>query len=140
MTQNQSGDPEGIRGSGWGTGATPPLPKAGGVEANWIDSDALRTQFPSLNPDSVGGTSYPAGQVEPYKFSLAMAPTPPHQKPVMGRLPGWKNAYVASRFGGDGVCMSPATGELMAELIATGRAPLRARRMFERLAPGAGSE
>ncbi len=43
--------------------------------------------------------------------------------------------HVASRFGGDGVCMSPATGELMAEFIETGEAPLRARRMFERLAP-----
>jgi len=32
--------------------------------------------------------------------------------------------------------MSPATGELMAELIDTGQVPLRARRMFERLAPG----
>ncbi len=70
---------------------------------------------------------------------LAMAPTPPYQKPVMGRLPEWRNGYIASRFGGDGVCMSPATGELMAELIDTGKPPLRARRMFERLAPGAAS-
>jgi len=269
-----------------------PLREAGGVEADWIDSDALRKQFPSLNPDYVGGTTYPAGQVEPYKFSLAMAqaaerlgaevvrgevvgsatqgdkitgvrlasgnelqadavvlatgpwvgegsallgcqigcrpvfseclraklpgdlplhtlgaedywilpkkngevilarygaedfidrpnldaslseemkldvvkgvarilpaledativehrgdllamaPTPPYQKPVIGRFPEWQNGYVASRFGGDGVCMSPATGELMAELIDTGNTPLRARRMFERLAPGSGA-
>jgi glycine oxidase len=68
---------------------------------------------------------------------LAMAPTPPYQKPVMGRLPEWQNAYIASRFGGDGICMSPAAGELMAELIETGKVPLRARRMFERLAPDA---
>ncbi|MBW2493281.1 MAG: FAD-binding oxidoreductase [Deltaproteobacteria bacterium] len=66
---------------------------------------------------------------------LAMAPTPPYQKPVMGRLPKWQNAYIASRFGGDGICMSPAAGELMAELIETGKTPLRARHMFERLAP-----
>jgi len=66
---------------------------------------------------------------------LAMAPTPPYQKPVMGRFPGWRNAYVAARFGGDGVCMSPATGELMAELIDTAQAPLRARHLFECLAP-----
>jgi glycine oxidase len=269
-----------------------PLRDAGGIEADWIDSDALRKQFPSLNPDYVGGITYPAGQVEPYKFTLsmaqaaeklgaeivrgevvgfeterdeitgvrlasgnelqadavvlamgpwigrggallgceigcravfteclrakmpvdlplhtlgagdfwilpknngevilatygpadfidrpnldaslseevklevvkgvarilpaledativehrgdllAMAPAPPYQKPVMGRLPEWQNGYIASRFGGDGVCMSPATGELMAELIDTGKAPLRARRMFERLAPGAAS-
>jgi glycine/D-amino acid oxidase-like deaminating enzyme len=66
---------------------------------------------------------------------LAMAPTPPYQKPVMGRVPKWQNGYIASRFGGDGVAVSPATGELMAELIETGKEPLRARRMFERLAP-----
>jgi glycine/D-amino acid oxidase-like deaminating enzyme len=66
---------------------------------------------------------------------LAMAPTPPYQKPVMGRFPEWRNAYVAARFGGDGVCMSPATGELMAELIDTAQVPLRARHMFECLAP-----
>jgi glycine/D-amino acid oxidase-like deaminating enzyme len=66
---------------------------------------------------------------------LAMAPTPPYQKPVMGRFAQWQNGYVAARFGGDGVCMSPATGELMAELIDTGQVPLRARNMLECLAP-----
>jgi glycine oxidase len=266
-----------------------PLREVGGVECDWIDSDGLREPFPSLNPEYVGGITYPAGQVEPYKFTLAMAraaerlgaeivqgevvdfaregdkitgvqlasgnalhaggvvlamgpwvgegsallgceigcrpvfteclrakmpvdlplhtlgagdfwilpkkngevilatygaadfidrpdldaslseevkqevvkgvarilpaledatvvehrgdllamaPTPPYQKPVMGRFPEWQNGYIASRFGGDGVCMSPAVGELMAELIDTGKTPLRARRMFERLAPG----
>ena len=265
-----------------------PYREAGAFECDWIDSDALRAQFPSLNPEYVGGMTEPAGQVEPYKFTLslaqaaeslgaeivqgevvgfetehdkisgvrlasgselradavvlamgpwieqgtallgcevscrvfltqclrarlpgglplhtlaardyyilpkkngevilakygaddfierpdldaslteeakletlsgvaeilpaledaeileyrgdllAMAPTPPYQKPVMGRLPNWQNGYIASRFGGDGICMSPAAGELMAELIETGKAPLRARRMFERIAP-----
>jgi len=31
--------------------------------------------------------------------------------------------------------MSPATGDLLAELLDTGKTPLRARRIFERLAP-----
>jgi len=66
---------------------------------------------------------------------LAMAPTPPYQKPVMGHFPQWRNGYVAARFGGDGVCMSPATGELMAELIDTGQVPRRARNLFQCLAP-----
>jgi glycine/D-amino acid oxidase-like deaminating enzyme len=269
-----------------------PLREAGGVESDWIDSDALRKQFPTLNPDYVGGITQPAGQVESYKFTLgmaqaaenlgaeivrgevvgfatkgdeitgvrlasgneleadavvlatgpwigtgsallgceigcravlteclrakmpselplhtlgagdyyilpkkngevilakygpddfiertnldaslreeakleilegvarilpaledaaiveqrgdllAMAQTPPYQKPVIGRFPDWRNGYVAARFGGDGICMSPATGELVAELIDTGKPPLRARRMLERLAPGAAS-
>jgi glycine/D-amino acid oxidase-like deaminating enzyme len=70
---------------------------------------------------------------------LAMAPTPPYHKPVIGRLPDWQNGYVASRFGGLGVCMSPATGELLAEFIDTGNTPLRAQRMFERISPGIAS-
>ena len=68
---------------------------------------------------------------------LAMAPKPPYHKPVLGRLPEWQNGYIAGRFGSLGVCMSPATGEVMAELIDTGKAPLRARRMLERIAPDA---
>jgi glycine/D-amino acid oxidase-like deaminating enzyme len=269
-----------------------PFREVGGVESDWIDCDALQKQFPSLNPIYVGGITNPAGQVEPYRFTLGMAqaaeslgaeivtgevvgfategdeitgvrlasgnelqadavvlatgpwigegcallgheigcrafltqclrammpvdlplhtlgagdywilpkkngevilamygpdfierpnfdaslteevkleilegvarvlpaledativehrgdllavaPMPPYQKPVMGRLPEWQNGYIASRFGGDGVCMSPAAGEVMAELIDTGKAPLRARRMLERLAPGAPTE
>jgi glycine/D-amino acid oxidase-like deaminating enzyme len=50
-----------------------PIRAAGGVEADWIDGDALRELFPSLNPVYAGGTSYPAGQVEPYRFCLGMA-------------------------------------------------------------------
>jgi glycine oxidase len=284
---------EELEAAGGPQGLLRPLRAVGGGEADWIDGDALRELFPSLNPIYVGGTSCPAGQVEPYRFTLglaqaaeklgaefgqgevvdfatrgdaitgvrlasgtelqadavvlaagpwigglsarlgcrvacrpvfseclratlpvalplhtlgadgfwilpkkngevilatygvedfvdradfdaspseetklaalqgvaqilpaleeariveqrgdllAMAPTPPYQKPVLGRLPQWRNGYVAARFGGDGVCMSPATGELMAELIDTGRVPLRARRMFECLAPaGAGA-
>jgi len=68
---------------------------------------------------------------------MAYPPKPPYHKPVMGRLPQWRNGYVATRFGGLGINMSPAAGELMAELIATGRAPLRAKRALEALAPRA---
>jgi glycine oxidase len=268
-----------------------PVREAGGFECDWIDSDALRELFPTLNPDYVGGVTAPEGQVEPYKFTLslaqaaeslgaeivrgemvglatqgdritgvrlasgselqagavvlamgpwtgqgsallgrevscraflaqclraevpgglplhvlgggdywilpkkngevilsmygpdlierpdfdasltedvkletlsgvarvlpalenakllehrgdllAMAPKPPYNKPVLGRLPEWQNGYIASRFGSLGVCMSPATGEIMAELIETGKPPLRARRMLEHIAPGVAS-
>jgi len=68
---------------------------------------------------------------------LAMAPTSPYQKPLMGRLPEWRTGNIAAHFGGDGVWMSPATSEVMAELIETGKAPPCARRMLERLAPAA---
>lgn len=39
-------------------------------------------------------------------------------RPVVGRLPGYENAYVASGHGAIGVTVSPATGQLLAALIA----------------------
>jgi glycine/D-amino acid oxidase-like deaminating enzyme len=43
------------------------------------------------------------------------------EQPTLGRLPQWRNGYVATHFAGLGINMSPAAGELMAELIATGK-------------------
>jgi glycine/D-amino acid oxidase-like deaminating enzyme len=68
---------------------------------------------------------------------LAVPEKPPIHKPVIGRLPEWQNGYIATHFGGLGINMSPAAGELLAELIATGRAPLRAKRTLEALSPRA---
>lgn len=66
---------------------------------------------------------------------LAMQPSAPFQKPTLGRLPRWENGYLATHFGGLGINMSPAAGELMAELITTGRPPLRAAQTLAHLSP-----
>jgi glycine oxidase len=66
---------------------------------------------------------------------LAMRASAPFQKPTLGRLPQWENGYLATHFAGEGIMMSPAAGELMAELIATGRRPLRAAQTLAQLAP-----
>ena len=58
------------------------------------------------------------------------------EKPVLGRLPQWRNGYVATHFGPLGISMSPAAGELMAEMIATGKPPLRAVRTLDHLKIG----
>jgi glycine/D-amino acid oxidase-like deaminating enzyme len=52
---------------------------------------------------------------------------------VLGKLPQWHNGYVATHFGLLGISMSPAAGELMAELIATGKPPLRAAKTLDHL-------
>ena len=57
------------------------------------------------------------------------------ERPTLGRLPQWENGYLATHFGGTGIMMSPAAGELMAELIVTAQPPLRAAQMLARLAP-----
>lgn len=66
---------------------------------------------------------------------LAYAPPAPCERPVLGRIPGWENAHLATRFGGSGMMLSPGVGELMAELVADGSVPLRARRLMEVLSP-----
>ena len=64
---------------------------------------------------------------------LAMPVKAPFHKPTLGRLPQWRNGYAATHFGALGINMSPAAGELMAELIATGKPPLRAARTLDHL-------
>jgi glycine/D-amino acid oxidase-like deaminating enzyme len=66
---------------------------------------------------------------------LAFSPGPNHHKPVMGRLPGWENGYVATNFGGMGICLSPGAGQIMADLISDGEVPFRARQLMEHLSP-----
>jgi len=66
---------------------------------------------------------------------LAYGPAPYYHKPVMGRLPGWENGYIATRFGAFGIMMSVGAGEVMAELIANGRVPFHAKQMMEHLSP-----
>ena len=63
------------------------------------------------------------------------APTHPHMKPVMGRIPEWENGYTAFRFGTLGMCQSAGTGQAMAHLIDTGEAPLDRKKMFDSLDP-----
>jgi glycine/D-amino acid oxidase-like deaminating enzyme len=66
---------------------------------------------------------------------LAYGPDPIYQKPVLGRLQGWENGYIASRFGGMGIMMSVGVGEVMADLIVDSEVPFRVRKMIEHLTP-----
>jgi glycine/D-amino acid oxidase-like deaminating enzyme len=53
----------------------------------------------------------------------------------VGERAQWENGYLATHFSGLGTMLSPAVGELLAELIATGRRLLRAAQMLAQLAP-----
>jgi len=66
---------------------------------------------------------------------LAHTPEANPHKPVMGRLPAWENGYVATNFGGMGICLSPGVGQIMADFIADGEVPTRARSLMEVLSP-----
>ncbi len=66
---------------------------------------------------------------------LAYGPDPIYHKPVMGRVPGYENGYVATRFGGLGIHQSVGAGETMADLIANGQAPVNNKHLLEYLSP-----
>jgi glycine oxidase len=64
------------------------------------------------------------------------SPPPKRIQPVLGRLPGWDNVYIAARFGTLGMMMSPGAGRIMADLImADGLPPARFAKMLEVLSP-----
>jgi glycine oxidase len=66
-------------------------------------------------------------------LAFSLGPNP--HKPILGRIPGWKNGYVATNFGGMGIGLSPGTGQIMADLISEGEVPFRARQLMEHLSP-----
>jgi glycine/D-amino acid oxidase-like deaminating enzyme len=76
-----------------------------------------------------------AGFIEHRGDLLACAPEMPFNRPVLGQLGNWENGYIATRFGGLGICLSPGAGGIMADLIADGEVPFRARQMMEHLSP-----
>ncbi|MCM3569304.1 FAD-binding oxidoreductase [Neobacillus mesonae] len=49
-----------------------------------------------------------------------MRPMTPDGLPVLGKIPHWDNAFVATGHGMVGVAMAPATGKMMADLICSG--------------------
>jgi glycine oxidase len=66
------------------------------------------------------------------------SPGPRHIQPVLGRVPGSDNAYVAARFGTMGMMMSLGTGRIMADLIVAGdRTPVRFQHLLDVLSPAA---
>ncbi len=68
------------------------------------------------------------GSVEHTEPWAGIRPMTPDGLPVIGRLPGWDNAWVAAGHGMLGVTLGPATGQGIAEAIGSGHVP-------ERLAP-----
>jgi len=64
------------------------------------------------------------------------SPPPNRIQPVLGCLPEWENAYIATRFGTLGMMLSLGAGRIMADLIiAGGRIPDRVKTMMETLSP-----
>jgi len=64
------------------------------------------------------------------------SPAPNFMQPVLGHFLEWDNAYVAARLGTLGMAMSPAVGQVMADvIIAGGHIPYYIKSMMEYLSP-----
>ena len=118
---------------------------AGGDDASWffktrddfeyILSDDLKNQI-MQGAINVSSDLEDSELIEHRGDLLAFSPGPNYHKPVLGRLPEWDNGYIATRFGGLGIMLSPGVGQVMADLIADGEVPYRAKHMMEHLSPG----
>jgi glycine oxidase len=56
-----------------------------------------------------------------------LRPGSPDGLPMMGRLPGWSNVWIASGHFRNGILLAPITGKLMAEAILHGKHDARLR-------------
>lgn len=51
-----------------------------------------------------------------------LRPGSPDGLPILGRLPGWENVYVATGHFRNGILLAPVTGKLLSQLVLEGRA------------------
>lgn len=57
------------------------------------------------------------------KTQVGLRPISADGLPLLGRIPGFDNAYLAGGHGRNGILLAPVTGSLMADLILDGAAP-----------------
>ena len=58
------------------------------------------------------------------KHTACLRPLSPDWMPVLGRAPGWDNAYLATGAGKKGILLAPAIGKTIADLITDGKTDL----------------
>jgi len=73
----------------------------------------LRTGVAALVPSLAGAKQRRAW--------AGLRPATPDELPIMGRLPGWRNAWVSSGHFRSGIMLAPVSGQLLARAIITGR-------------------
>ena len=56
--------------------------------------------------------------------TACLRPVTPDWLPIIGRAPGWDNAYLATGAGKKGILISPGMGKAVADLISTGATDL----------------
>jgi glycine oxidase len=88
-------------------------------------------QSPEVRPEVVASIQRQVGAMMPAARGLRLThawccfrPATADGQPVIDRVPGLENAWVSAGHDGTGLLLAPATGQSLAEWIATGRKPL----------------
>ena len=98
----------------------------------WIGSTEERKGFDAKPSDSARDRLM-AGAVrlmpamadaELVLHTACLRPVTPDWLPIIGRAPGWDNAYLATGAGKKGILLSPGMGKAVADLISTGATDL----------------
>ena len=87
-----------------------------GLEDDWVSEEAMNRMVAD-GVHLVPGLSE-ARLVETRAGILGYTPD---SVPTLGRLSEWDNVYIAAGLGTFGICLSPAVGRIMADIIATDR-------------------
>ena len=87
-----------------------------GLEDDWVSEEAMNRMVAD-GVHLVPGLSE-ARLVETRAGILGYTPD---SVPILGRLSEWDNVYIAAGLGTFGICLSPAVGRIMADIIATDR-------------------
>jgi glycine oxidase len=80
---------------------------------------ALRRMSAALVPD--------LAQAEVARSWAGLRPGSPDGMPIVGRVPGRDNAFIATGHFRNGILLAPITGKLVADLVLTGKADRRLR-------------
>ncbi len=102
------------------------IPKTDGtiMAGTTFERVGMRNRVTRAGQDSIlRGALSLAHVIDKARMVYATSGLRPNSKdntPILGRAPGWDNAYVAAGHGPSGVILSAATGRAMAELIING--------------------
>jgi D-amino-acid dehydrogenase len=67
---------------------------------------------------------------------VGLRPITPDDRPIIGAVPGWRNAWVATGHGASGLLLGPYSSHLLAQLIMQGNPAVSDERLPAAVSPG----
>jgi D-amino-acid dehydrogenase len=93
---------------------------AGTMELSGVDDRASPSQLEALRKSARRYLDLPRGALDGGKPWMGQRPLTPDGLPLIGRVPGLANGYVAAGHAMLGMTLAPVTGSIIADLVALG--------------------